>query len=213
MPSACGPRSPNIGTPTIATAYRSPQRRTCQPKGITSYSTVNLSDWPMYVDGREHETRVEIAGSAPNQIADFGKAVSTAAFCVINQKWPCHPGVIYPDVLAMYHMPSDACSCSYRSNVMVAILERQNQAHVFHLQLEPKGPAGVSGAREPTKWRFGRWMTGPWLSGRGRATPAPSRNLCAFTQTSLSGRLTCSPARPPMPRRQRRMGSSTPSGR
>lgn len=73
-------------------------------EGITSYSTVNLSDWPMYIDGREHETRVEIAGSAPNEVSNFQNAVSTAALCVIKQKWPCRPGVIYPDVLAAYHM-------------------------------------------------------------------------------------------------------------
>jgi hypothetical protein len=73
-------------------------------EGITSYSTVNLSDWPMYFDGREHETRVEIAGSAPNNVRDFQSALSTAAFCVMNGGWPCRPGVIYPDILAMYHM-------------------------------------------------------------------------------------------------------------
>ncbi len=72
--------------------------------GITSYSTVNLADWPMYVDGREHETRIEIAGSAPNEIGDFANAISTAAFCVIKQQWGCYPGAIFPDVLAMYHI-------------------------------------------------------------------------------------------------------------
>lgn len=73
-------------------------------EGITAYSTVNLSDWPMYVDGREHETRVEIAASAPSQIEDFESTLSTAAFYVINGRWPCHPGVVYPDVLAIYQM-------------------------------------------------------------------------------------------------------------
>jgi len=72
--------------------------------GITSYSTVSLSDWPMYVGGREHETRIEIAGAAPNRVEDFPNAIATAALCVIKQKWACHPGVLFPDVMAMYHL-------------------------------------------------------------------------------------------------------------
>jgi hypothetical protein len=82
----------------IAAAADSPE------PGITSYSTVTLSDWPMYVGGREHETRIEIAGAAPNKVEYFPNAIATAAFCVIKQKWACHPGVIFPDVMAMYHL-------------------------------------------------------------------------------------------------------------
>jgi hypothetical protein len=88
----------NLYSVAIAAGMDSPR------EGISSYSTVNLSDWPMYVNGREHKTRVEIAGSAPNEVRDFQNAVSTAAFCVMKQKWACHPGAIFPDVLAMYHM-------------------------------------------------------------------------------------------------------------
>lgn len=73
-------------------------------KGLTSYSTLNLSDWPLYVDGRLHETRIEMMGAAPSAIELFESTVSTAAFCVINQKWECYPGAIFPDVLAMYHL-------------------------------------------------------------------------------------------------------------
>jgi hypothetical protein len=72
--------------------------------GITSYSTVNLSDWPLYVDGRIHETRIEMIGAAPNDAGLFQNAISTAAFCVVKQKWECYPGAIFPDVLAMYHL-------------------------------------------------------------------------------------------------------------
>src|SRR5260370_16545525 len=72
--------------------------------GLTSYSTVNLSDWPLYVDGREHETRIEMMGTAPSEFELFQEAVSTAAFCVIKQKWEGYPGAILPDVLAMYHL-------------------------------------------------------------------------------------------------------------
>ena len=71
---------------------------------ITSYSTVNLSDWPMFVDGREHQTRVEIAAAAPSEVEGFGNAVSTAAFFVIRSKRSCEPGAIFPDVLSMYQL-------------------------------------------------------------------------------------------------------------
>jgi hypothetical protein len=73
-------------------------------EGLTTYSTVNLSDWPLYLDGREYQTRIEIIGAAPNGVELFENAVSTAALCVIKQKWECHPGAIFPDVLAMYHL-------------------------------------------------------------------------------------------------------------
>jgi len=64
--------------------------------GLTSYSTLNLSDWPLYVDGRVHETRIEMMGAAPSEIELFENAVSTAAFCVINEKWQCYPGRYFP---------------------------------------------------------------------------------------------------------------------
>lgn len=82
----------------IAAVLDSPQN------GITSYSTVNLSDWPLYVDGGVHETRIEMTGAAPNEIEQFQNVISTAAFCVIKQKWECYPGAIFRDVLAMYHL-------------------------------------------------------------------------------------------------------------
>lgn len=72
--------------------------------GITSYSTVNLSDHPMYVGGREHETRVEIAGAAPRQVPRFANVISSAAFGVMNQKLACYPGVVFPDVISRYQL-------------------------------------------------------------------------------------------------------------
>ena len=28
--------------------------------------------------------------------------LSTAAFCIINSKWFCYPGAIFPDIVSMY---------------------------------------------------------------------------------------------------------------
>jgi len=76
----------------------------CPEPGITSYSTVNLSDFPMYLAGREFESRIEIAGAAPNHADHFADAIGTAAFCVIKDKWAIHPYAIFPDVMAMYDL-------------------------------------------------------------------------------------------------------------
>jgi hypothetical protein len=71
-------------------------------RGMVSYGTVNLSDWPLYQDGKEVGVRVEIVGACGSQFKAFGNAVATAAFCVINSKWFCCPGAIFPDAISMY---------------------------------------------------------------------------------------------------------------
>ena len=76
----------------------------CPEPGIASYSTVSLSDFPMYLGGREFESRIEIAGAAPNHVDRFVGALATAAFCIIKDKWACHPYAIFPDVMAMYDL-------------------------------------------------------------------------------------------------------------
>jgi hypothetical protein len=95
--------------------------------GITSYSTVNLSDWPLYVNGRVHETRIEMMGAAPNDFEQFQNALSTAAFCVIKQKWECYPGAIFPDVLAMYHMSTTMKHVMFTEPFFWEILEESLQ--------------------------------------------------------------------------------------
>ena len=96
-------------------------------EGLTSYSTVNLSDWPLYVDGRVHETRIEMMGTAPSEFELFQEAVSTAAFCVIKQKWECYPGAIFPDVLAMYHLSTTMKHVLFTEPFPGSILEESVQ--------------------------------------------------------------------------------------
>jgi hypothetical protein len=76
----------------------------CPEPGITSYSTVDLSDFPMYLGGREFESRIEIAGAAQNHVDRFADAIGTAAFCVIKDQWAIHPYAIFPDVMRMYEL-------------------------------------------------------------------------------------------------------------
>jgi len=71
-------------------------------KGVSSYSTIGLSDAPLLKDGTEYPTRVEITGACGTAFSGFNNALATAAFCIINSKWFCYPGAIFPDVLSMY---------------------------------------------------------------------------------------------------------------
>ena len=70
--------------------------------GVTSFSTVGLSDWPLYMEGKEYGARLEMVGACGNGFERFDNALATAAFCVINSGWFCYPGAIFPEVLAMH---------------------------------------------------------------------------------------------------------------
>jgi antitoxin YqcF len=72
-------------------------------QGVTTFATIGLSDHPLLdKSGTEFDTRVEFIGAARTSQRYFDNIISTAAFCVINSKWFCHPGAIFPDVVAMY---------------------------------------------------------------------------------------------------------------
>lgn len=80
--------------------------------GVTAFSTLGLSDHPLYKDGAEYPARLEIVGACVSKFAaactrrhqGFDNAISTAAFCIINSRWFCYPGAIFPDVVAMYKL-------------------------------------------------------------------------------------------------------------
>lgn len=74
-----------------------------QPEnGVTSYSTIGLSDTPLLKDGTEYPVRIEIIGACGNVFSGFDNALATSAFCIIISKWFCYPGAIFPNVLSMY---------------------------------------------------------------------------------------------------------------
>ncbi len=70
--------------------------------GVTSYGTLGLSDYPLIKDGKEFDTRVELVGACGSNFKDFENILATAAFSVINSKWFCCPGAVFPDVVSMY---------------------------------------------------------------------------------------------------------------
>ncbi len=74
--------------------------------GVTSYSTIGLSDAPLYKDGVEYPVRLEIVGACGSGFTYFDNALATAAFCIINSKWFCYPGAIFSDILSMFEISS-----------------------------------------------------------------------------------------------------------
>jgi antitoxin YqcF len=80
----------------ILEAENSPQM------GVKSFSTIGLSDSPLFLKGNEFGARVEIVGACGSSFHGFADAISTAAFCVINSHWFCAPGVIFPDVIGAH---------------------------------------------------------------------------------------------------------------
>lgn len=72
-------------------------------KGVSSYATVCLSDSPLYKDGKDTSIRLELLGACQSSCKEFANIMSTAAFCIINSKWFCCPGMIFPDVVSMYN--------------------------------------------------------------------------------------------------------------
>lgn len=75
--------------------------RPCQ--GVTSYSTLGLSDYPMYKDGEEFRpTRLEIAGACATADVSFANVLAGAAFCVMRTGRLCYPGSVLRGYVAEY---------------------------------------------------------------------------------------------------------------
>ena len=65
--------------------------RPCE--GVTAYSTVGLSDYPMIdAKGEEYPARLEIAGTCATENEEFANVLAAAAFCVIRTKRLLYPG-------------------------------------------------------------------------------------------------------------------------
>lgn len=71
-------------------------------KGITSYSTIGVSDYVNIIDSKNIDIRVELVGICSTKIEFYPNILSTAAFCIINSKWSGFPDAIFPNVIGMY---------------------------------------------------------------------------------------------------------------
>jgi antitoxin YqcF len=72
--------------------------------GVTSYSTIGLSDSPMFkVDDTEFPTRLEIAGACATAAEFVPNILASAAFCIMRtQKLYC-PGSVLPEYVREYY--------------------------------------------------------------------------------------------------------------
>lgn len=82
------------------------EAKDCPQAGVTSYATVGLSEYPLFLKGKEFSLRVEVVGACGSAFPSFANIISTIGFCIINSKWFCAPGVIFPDIIKMYNISS-----------------------------------------------------------------------------------------------------------
>jgi len=100
------------GKPRVISYWDDPHERSvdiaiCQnapSRGLTSYSTVNLSDSPLMQKGREYPVRIELVGACDIEVEEFANVLSTAAFFVMKDKWFCRPGVVFETLVSMYKL-------------------------------------------------------------------------------------------------------------
>jgi hypothetical protein len=100
------------GTPRVIAFWDDPHERAvdlliCDDapgRGLTSYSTVTLSDVPLVQQGKEFPVRIELVGACATEVKQFSNVISTAAFFVIKDKWFCRPGIVFETMLSMYEM-------------------------------------------------------------------------------------------------------------
>ncbi|WP_257350215.1 suppressor of fused domain protein [Pseudalkalibacillus decolorationis] len=72
-------------------------------EGVSSYSTLNLSDYSIDLLIDEKPLTIEIVGACYTEFNLFSNVLSTCAFNIINSNYSCAPGVIFRDVLKMYY--------------------------------------------------------------------------------------------------------------
>jgi len=74
--------------------------------GVTSYSTVRLSDYFMKYGEGEFNTRLEIAGCCYSGYENFSSIIASAAFCIMRTHNLCFPGFVMPNYVKEYEPDS-----------------------------------------------------------------------------------------------------------
>src|SRR5687767_7479679 len=72
-------------------------------RGVTAYSTIGVSDFPMRKGKREFPTRLEIAGACAGSETFFPNVVCAAGFCVIRTGKLLCPGAVLPGYVKEYY--------------------------------------------------------------------------------------------------------------
>lgn len=71
--------------------------------GLTSYSTIGLSDHPMKWVAGEFPARLELAGVMITEASYFANVLASAAFTIMNGTAVYHPGTVIPEVVRQHH--------------------------------------------------------------------------------------------------------------
>ncbi|MEV0718979.1 suppressor of fused domain protein [Asanoa sp. NPDC050611] len=69
--------------------------------GLTSVATIGLSDRAVTGTVRP-PLGCEVVGCAPSDVLTFANAVAAIAFYVINDRWECRPGAVFPGCVGAY---------------------------------------------------------------------------------------------------------------
>lgn len=72
--------------------------------GLTSFSTVTLSDSPLIQQGREFPVRIELVGACDTEVEAFANVLCTAALFVMKDGWFCRPGAVFETMVSMYRL-------------------------------------------------------------------------------------------------------------
>lgn len=71
--------------------------------GVTSFSTVGLSDYPMIKEnGSEFPVRLEIAGACASKDELFPNVIASVAFSIMRTKKLCFPGAVLEEYVGEY---------------------------------------------------------------------------------------------------------------
>lgn len=76
-------------------------------EGINSYATIGLSDYSIGYTLDEYQLRVEIIGVTGTFFEEFPLILSSCAFNIINSKFSCHHGTVFPNIVNFYIPDSD----------------------------------------------------------------------------------------------------------
>nr|WP_276570023.1 suppressor of fused domain protein [Paenibacillus alvei] len=72
--------------------------------GLTSYSTIGLSDYTIGYSVNEKPLRTEIVRACATEYEFFPNILTTCAFFIINSKFSVSPGKIFQDIIQMYYL-------------------------------------------------------------------------------------------------------------
>ncbi|PZL73779.1 hypothetical protein CI088_07955 [Enterococcus plantarum] len=70
---------------------------------VTTYSTIGLSNYGIGLKYQNKEIRVEFVGGSESKYKKFGNILSSCAFNIINDKFSCKPGTVYPNTVSEYY--------------------------------------------------------------------------------------------------------------